>query len=355
MKALDPVETRISEHFLLSDFMGNHSVYSRGLANVFTDDQHAHAKLANARALAEQALEPILEAYGPISVSYGYISPALSRELVKYQDPDIPSHHRWDLGAAADIIEHIADGLDDRLLSAPIWRAHRYDSTDEIPYSRIITYSESPFVCVAVSAAEVEAGKPRGAFYENRYMGTPKVKPWYRQLSSVGARRKAFKDLVDDGLEHDWRGAGYPTHHGGGRQQYQHMRVSRYTMVSDWLFDLSSITKGAKNVPSLNDDEVQDAFAAAGILYDALVNQTETKRFSIIAGYVSHINPYFDPAKDWRDGRVQFTIMPPASVDPDELMAQTEFDPGGFQYRINADRSIEIDAEIEYVLTQETL
>lgn len=102
----DPRYFRVSDHFVLSDFLGNHSVYSRGYANDFDfDAPDVGKKLTNLSALCEQ-LEVVVDRWGPLSVSYGYISPELSRRIVKYQDPDMPSHHRFDLGAAADVCVH---------------------------------------------------------------------------------------------------------------------------------------------------------------------------------------------------------------------------------------------------------
>ncbi|MGZ7230907.1 hypothetical protein ACXWOM_10635, partial [Streptococcus pyogenes] len=76
---------------------------------------------------------------------YGFISPELSRKIVKYQDPDKPSHHRWDLGAAADICVHdwvqtLAPGAVGTT-GAPVHFALRH--LRDLPISRLITYSES--------------------------------------------------------------------------------------------------------------------------------------------------------------------------------------------------------------------
>lgn len=344
----DPRTFRLSQNFVLSDFLGNHSVYSKGFANPFDfSDDSASLKLDNVRCLCQEALEPLLQEYGPMTVSYGYISPELSRRIVKYQDPNIPSHHRFDLGAAADICVHewvrgefvtIEDlVLPESAIGSPIALAHLIDYVD-IPYSRLITYSESPYVCVAVSAAEYVRDKPRKAFYENRYEGKPKVKPGYLQYATYQAKVRALERLQNEGLEHDWQGAGHPTYHGGGFRQYQHMRVSRYTMVSDWLFDLQSISNGAKNVPALNLDSVQDALAAAGLVYDWMIDTLEVKRLSIVGGYVSPTNPYFNPENDWRGLVISFSVNPPEGYDPVGIAAvlnrksngPTRFEPNGF-------------------------
>lgn len=325
----DPRTYRISEHFVLSDFLGNQSVYSKGLVNAFDfDAPGADEKLRNLQTLCTNGLEKVMDHWGPLSVSYGYISPEVSRRLVKYQDPDKPSHHRFDLGAAADICVHdFVQGKFDTVFdlsmpesarSAPIALAHGIDYLD-IPYSRLITYSESPYICLALSAAEVETGRPRKAFYENRYQGKPKAKPEYIQLSTQGARNRHLQQLQEQGLEHPWEGEGYPTYHGGGYRQYQHRRVSRYTMVSDWLFDLQSISNGFKNIPKFT-DEVEDSFAAAGIVYDWLIERTGVKRLSIVKGFVSSTNPGFRKDNDWRTPSIKFSVVPPETeMDVDEF------------------------------------
>lgn len=231
-------------------------------------------------------------------------------------------------------------------IGSPIALAHGIDYLD-IPYSRLITYSESPYICLAVSAQELVADAPRKAFYENRFLGVPKAKPAYYQYMTPQAKSRAFELLQEHGLQHPWEGAGYPTYHGGGRKQYHHMRVSKYTMVSDWLFDLKSISNGAKNIPSLNLDSVQDAFAAAGTVYDYLLGHLNTPRLSIVEGYVSHTNPYFDPMNDWRKSMITFCIMP-----PEHLVGTWPDDPDGVRMQPRGD-FIEVNVDVDIVLASE--
>lgn len=333
---IDPTKVRLSDHFLLSDFLGNHSIYTQGLANVFPDSSHADAhrtRIANGQALCAEALEPILARHGALSISYGFISPDVSRAVVGYQDPNKPSHHRWDLGAAADICVHgwvNCDPDDDTTHTAPIMLAHDI-SRMQVRYSRIITYSESPYICVAVSARELDEDKPRRAFYENRYTGQAKVKPDYRTMSTDTARHRNYELLrpCPNGLAHGWRGAGYPTYHGGGRRQYQHIRVSKYSMLSDWLFDVQSIANGAKNMPQLRDPDLWAMFCAVGDMYDSILERTKVPRMSIVSGYVHPSNPFFDPANDWRTGTASFKLVPPAYLSADEVRTALLFENSG--------------------------
>lgn len=314
----DPTTVRLSKHFLLSDFMSNHSVITRGYANDFLPTED---RIENGMALCEHALEPILAMHGPLSVSYGYISPAMSRLIVGYQDPDKPSHHRWDLGAAADICVHSwvnHDPDDDTLRTAPIALAH---DLQDLPYSRLITYSESPYLCMAVSAREIASGLHRKAFYENRWMGEQGEKPSYRQYSTVAAKNRAFSLLRKEGLPHGWRGNGYPTYHGGGRRQFHHVRVSKYTMLSDWLFNLQSVANGIPNMPNMRNRQLLETFYAVGDVYDAILDATGAARMSIIGGYVAPTHPYFTKANDWRTGTATFSVVPPEGMAPEMVIA----------------------------------
>jgi hypothetical protein len=356
-KIVDPTRVRLSPHFLLSDFMGSHSVYAKGFANIF-DMNGADNRIPNLQALCEHALEPLLEKYGPMSISYGVISPSLSRKIVTYMDPDQPSHHRADKGAACDFVSHrwVAGEfptIDDLYLpesarGSPIALAHTIDQMD-VPYSRLITYSESPYLCIAVSAEEVAQGHPRKAFYENKFNGVPKAKPQYTQLSNATARRKHLQKLQEHGLEHDWRGGGFPSVHGGGKRQYQHMRVSRYSMVSDFLFHTESVREGEKNIPCMHLDSVQDAFAASGLVYDWLLDNLGLPRLSITKAYVSHVNPFNnDQGDDWRRNSIRFS----ASIHEAETLHFALLNPPpGVNFNIDDGTELTVEIDVNEVLT----
>ncbi len=346
---IDPTTERLSKHFLLSDFLGSHSVYTRGYANSFDGlrGRDIDIRRNNGIALCEHALEPILEAQGPLSISYGFIRPEVSQQTVTYMDPNKPSHHRWDLGAAADICVHNwvnGDPNNNEVASSPI--ALALSLADSLPFSRMITYSESPYICIAVSDDEIRTGKYRRAFYENGYQGKPRAKPLYRQFSSDTQRERRYNELQEFGLNHGWRGAGYPTYHGGGRRQMQHVRVSKYTMISDWLFDLQSIANGAKNIPNFRDQKLWDTFCAVGDAYDEILEIAGVPRMSITAGFVSHTNPYFDPTNDWRSGTARFTLVPPEGMDVKEVQLRLCF---GFNSNITgfgSDDKLEITVKL---------
>lgn len=316
---MDPREFWLSDNFRLSDFLGCHSVYARGLPNPFTHGENSK-HIANARALCEQALEPLL-ALSPMSITYGFISDSLSRAIVTYQDPTKPSHHRWDLGAAADIIVHDwiqrpeslhpallpGESVHPSVLGAPVALAHAIEATLQIPYSRLITYSESPSLCIAVADEEVRKGQPRKAFYENRFEGTKRAKPAYIRLPSQAGKKAAMSRLLEHGLPHAWEGGGFPSYHGGGVRQYHHRRVSECTVVQDWLFDVDVVTHGGGNVPNFTDPVLMGAFRLAGLTHDHLLGQTPG-RLSVITGYTARTCRSYTTTRGWRGDEFQFTL-----------------------------------------------
>lgn len=301
-KPVAPSKVRLSEHFLLSDFMGCNSVYVKGYKNVFFDPDGT--RLDEGKYLCDTLLEPILADFGPFSVSYGYISPSLSELIVGYQDPKMPSYHRWDKGAAADICVH---GWVKR--SAPVLLAHKID--EKYAYSRLITYSESPFLCVSTQISE--ENRPRKAFYENRYPGKPRIKPIFIKKSSNQAKRVQDGETLE--LEHDWRGEGYPTYHGGGIRQAQHIRTSDFTVLSDFLYSDHAVTEGIPNMPGPKIS--RELFEQAGEVYDFALRTLGVPRISIVRAFESfRFNDY--PAFSWKD-HFAMVLIPPEYVPAHEL------------------------------------
>lgn len=295
MHVIDPTTVRLSNSFLLSDFMGCDSVYRQGYANEFTEQD---LPKLNEGFLLAQTLEHLQQKLGPCSISYGYISPELSRKIVKYQSPDKPSYHRWDFGAAADACFHSQS-------IAPIRTAFEIDSL--VDYSRMITYAESSQICVATRVSEF-ATKPRRAFYENRYVGqrTPK----HIKYSFNKATREKQKQAHT--LEFDWRGGGHPSYHGKGLLQLQHMRAGKYSLWSDFLYYAPYVGEGVANSPlSLPPSRyraIEEGMTKAGALIEQLVSDFDS-RFSVVRGLVLK-----DNSSNWEDEGVSLVVVPPASV-----------------------------------------
>jgi hypothetical protein len=216
----------------------------------------------------------------------------------------MPSYHRWDKGAAADICVH---GWVKR--SAPVFLAHKID--EKYAYSRLITYSESPFLCVSTQISE--ENRPRKAFYENRYPGKARAKPIYIKKSAIQSRRvQEGEEIV---LVHDWRGAGYPTYHGGGIRQAQHVRTSDYTVLSDFLYSDHAVMNGIPNSPGAKIS--RELFHQAGEVYDFALRTLGTPRISIVRAFESfRFNDY--PAFSWRE-HFAMALVPPEYIPAHEL------------------------------------
>lgn len=306
MPYLDPTRTRLSKSLLLSDAMGCTSVYRDGFRNRF--DRSWCEQLSEGRHLAntlDDISGDLIE--GPFSICYGFVSPELSRNIVKYQNPDLPSYHRWDHGAAMDVCFH-------RFLESgtPIRAAHAIDQ-DGTPYSRIITYAESEWICIATRLSEQEAVPPRRALYENRYVG--EKKPVHIKYSNNPHSR--IQQIESHTLPCDWRGRGWPSYHGSGLRQFEHYRVSRYTHVIDFLYDKHLVHKGVKNTPPILNKEKFNKWLEmaymAGHTIDVATRHNGGNRPSITQAYNMHV-----PSRNW-SRRFTLQMVPAKGYHPDDL------------------------------------
>jgi hypothetical protein len=332
MKALDPTRMCFGD-MLLSEFVGNHSVYYYGYANpVQTDvwgaDTTVHRgwiRLAQLVHGVRAALESDSELPTTVfTISYGWIHPRLSEKIVKWKPGSQPSYHRWDEGAAVDINFHhttfgpqyFAGDMDNEqsawqrlsplgiatLINTP---PGRFQSLD-----RTITYSESPYICIACAPLSLYPG--RGKWYENRWMGNIGSKPRY--INHCSDARDIETAAVPSPLEEDWRGTGHPTYHGHGKLQYHHIRTSLYTMMSDWLYDRDKVHFGEANrMPTsmVRYDYIKNMMHYAGRAYDVL-QALANSHLPIIEGIVMG-----NRTSNWEEnGRWSFTIAcPPLRAD----------------------------------------
>lgn len=286
IRFLVPTKMHLSNQYLLSDFLGSTSIFARGLSNYPKASWFTFDHMEQGRVLCEEMLEPMLEQFGPMSITYGLISPETSRETVKYQDPDKPSYHRWDIGAAADVYIHGIDHdpYQDDWMNCPLSYALTVDAMG-IPFSRIITYSESPVFCVATNMVEVREGLPRMAFYENRWEGVPGARPRNVKYTSRNKRLALLEEMEDAHGAFPWRGSGYPTYHGTKRKQHHHIRTSKYSIMTDWLYDDTCMREGIPNRP-----KVGGMLAITNItrkMFDPLIEKLGIDHISKIEGYLS--------------------------------------------------------------------
>lgn len=304
MTYLDPTRTRLSDSFLLSDFMGCDSVYRYGYCNRFQESGVGDTRLYEGIKLAK-LLSEIEERLGPATVCYGFISPELSQKIVKYQDPDKPSYHRWDLGAAADVSFVIQNEN-----QAPIYTA--FDIDCNYDFSRMITYAESEWICIATRMSECGDVAARKALYENRFVG--ERKPLHVKYPAALASRMRMQDAHT--LEHDWRGRGWPQYHGCGKRQYEHVKVSKFYTVGAFLYDRDLIHQGIPNKPPEHDKTLMERWMRcaemAGAVLDVLVAE-QHMRVSIVRAYNST-----KEAQLW-DRRFVMEFVPPVDVDVNDI------------------------------------
>lgn len=330
MTPINPTTVWLSDHILLSDLVGCDSVYRHGYANpVFDTD---HAKLREGYKLAE-TLEPYIRDRA-VSFTYGYVCPMLSQAIVKYQDPRKPSYHRWDKGAACDLVIHTPEEMWGNPLPAAPWTetgtlAWGHYPLDElslmytehgIRWSRAITYAESDIFCFATQISEKD--NPRMATYENRYMG-PKEHPYFGKIKEDTIKSGDFNG--PDG----WRGRGWPHTHGNGRRQYEHVRTGVYSLLSDFLYDSVCVHKGIPNRPPLgkrNSDRFMLNVMLAGIAYEHVQNYTD-ERLAIVAGYVNPAARHTKIDRSFQDHFV-LDLKVPEHGDENEIVQATTTCPG---------------------------
>jgi hypothetical protein len=283
--AIDPTRV-LSFNMLLSDFVGCHSVYYYGYPNPVQSDQWFRGSpvTTNWRTLthflsrAATRMGPTAISAQAYSISYGWIHPRLSEKIVRWKKPTDSSYHRWDAGAACDINFHGVTYVPYHFNSAtdsdpeswgalsPLGIATVINTASSLPHvlDRTITYSESPYVCVGVSNREAVGTKK---WYENRFTGVPREKPQF--LTYKSGRDGCAREPRP--LETDWRGQGWPSYHGKGVRQYQHIRTSYYTVMSDWLYDRDNVHFGVANRMPMSTpryDTLKHAMHLAGRVYD---------------------------------------------------------------------------------------
>jgi hypothetical protein len=279
---VDPTKVRMSKTFMLSDFVGNYSTFHSGIRNPVYEDQAEQIK--EGKVLAEY-LDTLQSTLGVCRVSYGLIHPSHSEQTVKWKPGNLPSLHRWDDGACADVcfvhrdrfmgsLGHW-DDCQDAPINTALWISREHPS-----FTRMITYSQSPWICIGVKTGE----NPRLRFYENRFIGEG-VKPEF--IKHNGNAPVYLK------LYHGWKGEGVPVK----RKQYQHVQVSATTYLSDYLYDKNKVHKGVSNLPPMNGNRASFMrnLQRAGRILDR-VHEIFGSRVSIVKAYDC------DKPNEFRDG-----------------------------------------------------
>ena len=210
--------TRLSKHFIPLDFMADRSVY-RSCKRLAFNETWKDGHHALAVGLCNKLLEPLMEAYGPVSVADALWPESIAKakwprelQMGHHQgDASRPDKHRWAGGeATVDIaLYRLVDrGTTERGLKMAM------ESIEAIDHclGRIITYPKTEFVCLTF--------KPQGAKEDRKKSthGTRKkqnlrahhvrVGLYFNLLDFCRSGRAVEEgiDLVPKGAEkNDWR------------------------------------------------------------------------------------------------------------------------------------------------------
>jgi hypothetical protein len=162
-----PQNVRVGKHFMLSDFLYSETAVEKGIANFPPFDG---MEVESLRGLCTNILDPVVEQFGALSITYGYSAPELHRRI--YGSRPLGIHNcvapgQSTLGAAADILVH---SMQDKPREVLLW------IKATCVYDRLILYPGSSIVCTAW------ANRPRRHAKEWVYLPN-ESKPQYIDLS----------------------------------------------------------------------------------------------------------------------------------------------------------------------------
>jgi len=251
---------RLSKHFTLLDFLQAHTLYTSGMA--VRDFDVPVDCIETGRRLCNELLEPMVERFGPCSISSGFIPKRLLS--------DRWTPHTWFPrdGAAIDASFH--DWVNEE--KAPIKLIEEVVRA-RLPFERIITYAGSEFICL--SAGRQPAN--RGVIYENiRLPGEDK--PKFRTVCRPGgAPTLSFPDRPD------WRRMDEePVYHTQRKLRAHHVRVGRYFTLLDFCRDEASVRAGQNWVPPVDNKRIAGMARCMAEVLDEIV--PHTGRLSVVQG-----------------------------------------------------------------------
>ncbi len=137
-----PQNVRVGKYFMLSDFIYSETAVTKGITNC---PPLKGREVESIRGLCANILDPVVDRFGAISITFGYVSPELQRAIPGRMRPSIHNCHpagKAYLGAAADFQTHNTEYSHKDIL---LWIA------GNCTYDRLILYPGSSIVCVAWS------------------------------------------------------------------------------------------------------------------------------------------------------------------------------------------------------------
>ena len=162
--------TRLSKHFILLDFLADHAVYRRSVPLPF-DEVWNDGYCALAKGLCNELLEPLIAAYGPISVADAFWPRKLADSWPNDHRGSRRGKHRWEDGEATadvalyeqvDIFRTQAD-CGRRELARKLKKAVDGLSAIDGYRGRVLCYPNTEFLCVTFKS---EGAKKCGGYVE---------------------------------------------------------------------------------------------------------------------------------------------------------------------------------------------
>ncbi|MGA7932261.1 MAG: hypothetical protein WCA35_01655 [Kovacikia sp.] len=137
-----PQDVRVGKFFLLSDFLYSEDGCISGVPN--TPVQFDGMEVSGMRGLCKHILDPVVEKFGPLSITFGYVSPTLWRKW-NGKNAVLEGLHvfrpaQGGIGGAADILIHSHPDDPRTVLN---W------IRDNCEYDRLILFPGSSIICVA--------------------------------------------------------------------------------------------------------------------------------------------------------------------------------------------------------------
>jgi len=150
-----PQDVKVGKYFRLSDFLYSETAVSLGVSNL--PPSYDCPEIEGMKNLCTNILDPIVEHFGPVSITYGYVSPGLAKHIRRASALHRYQPDRGIIGGAADIATYNADSRE-----VLRWVAANCE------YDRLIAYPGSEIVCVAWTS------RPRSHFKEWVYRDSGK-------------------------------------------------------------------------------------------------------------------------------------------------------------------------------------
>lgn len=139
-----PQNVRVGKYFMLSDFLYSERAVQKGIPNC-PEDLFDGCEVYSLRQLCAAILDPLVDQFGPTSITYGYLSPELHANLYGPKDSlglhsCVPVGGKAKYAAAADVLVHAKKDEPRDVLN---W------IRDNCIYDRLILYPGSSIVCTA--------------------------------------------------------------------------------------------------------------------------------------------------------------------------------------------------------------